>query len=114
MHNSVLEREMQRVVLNRRNSLFAGNPGGCRTASILPSLTGSCRSRDLGAQIYFTQLSTDQSQIRKSQLSNLPPRSVEAVSIGTPAFVSTCPSHGHSTKVLQPAIRFQAENLLCS
>ena len=100
---------MQHVVLNRRNSLFVGNPGGCRTASILPSLTGACRIRD-----NFTQLSTDQSQIRKSQLSNFLPRSVEAVSTGTPAFVITCPSHGHATKVVQPAIRFQAENLLCS
>jgi transposase len=33
--NNVSEREMKRVVLNRKNSLFVGNPRGGRTAAIL-------------------------------------------------------------------------------
>jgi hypothetical protein len=37
--NNVSEREMKRVVLNRKNSLFVGNPRGGRTAAILASLT---------------------------------------------------------------------------
>ena len=33
--NNISEREMKRVVLNRKNSLFVGNPRGGRTAAIL-------------------------------------------------------------------------------
>ena len=42
--NNISEREMKRVVLNRKNSLFVGNPRGGRTAAILASLTSTCRS----------------------------------------------------------------------
>ena len=35
--NNVSEREMKRVVLNRKNSLFVGNAGGGRSAAILAS-----------------------------------------------------------------------------
>ena len=35
--NNVSEREMKRVVLNRKNSLFVGNPRGGRTAAIWPA-----------------------------------------------------------------------------
>ena len=54
--NNVSEREMKRVVLNRKNSLFVGNPRGGRTAAILASLTSSCRRHDLDPQLYFMQL----------------------------------------------------------
>ena len=39
--NNVSVREMKRVVLNRKNSLFVGNARGGRTAAILASLTSS-------------------------------------------------------------------------
>jgi hypothetical protein len=54
--NNVSEREMKRVVLNRKNSLFVGNPRGGRTAAILASLTSSCRRHDMDPQLYFMQL----------------------------------------------------------
>jgi transposase len=54
--NNVSEREMKRVVLNRKNSLFVGNPRGGRTAAILASLTSSCRRHDADPQLYFMQL----------------------------------------------------------
>jgi len=54
--NNVSEREMKRVVLNRKNSLFVGNPRGGRTAAILASLTSSCRRHDMDPQLYFIQL----------------------------------------------------------
>jgi transposase len=54
--NNVSEREMKRVVLNRKNSLFVGNPRGGRTAAILASLTSTCRRHDVDPQIYLTQL----------------------------------------------------------
>ncbi|MHB1960168.1 MAG: IS66 family transposase [Acidobacteriaceae bacterium] len=41
--NNISEREMKRVVLHRKNSLFEGNPRGGRTAAVLASLTSSCR-----------------------------------------------------------------------
>jgi hypothetical protein len=53
---SVSEREMKRVVLNRKNSLFVGNPRGGRTAAILASLTSSCRRHEMDPQLYFMQL----------------------------------------------------------
>jgi transposase len=57
--NNVSEREMKRVVLNRKNSLFVGNPLGGRTAAILASLTSTCRRHDVDPQLYLTQLLTD-------------------------------------------------------
>jgi transposase len=54
--NNVSEREMKRVVLNRKNSLFVGNARGGRTAAILASLTSSCRRHDIDPQLYLTQL----------------------------------------------------------
>ena len=54
--NNISEREMKRVVLNRKNSLFVGNARGGRTAAILASLTSSCRRHDIDPQLYLTQL----------------------------------------------------------
>jgi len=67
--NNVSEREMKRVVLNRKNSLFVGNPRGGRTAAILASFTSTCRRHDIDPQLYLTQLLTNLSQVRKSELS---------------------------------------------
>ena len=68
--NNVSEREMKRVVLNRKNSLFVGNPRGGRTGAILASLTSTCRRHDVDPQLYLTQLLTNLSQVRKSELPN--------------------------------------------
>ena len=54
--NNVSEREMKRVMLNRKNSLFVGNPRGGRTSAILSSLTSTCRRNDVDPQLYLTQL----------------------------------------------------------
>jgi hypothetical protein len=54
--NNVSEREMKRMVLTRKNSLFAGNERGGRTAAILASLTSTCRRHDVDPQLYLTQL----------------------------------------------------------
>jgi transposase len=54
--NNASEREMKRIVLNRKNSLFAGNERGGRTAAILSSITSTCRRHDIDPQRYLTQL----------------------------------------------------------
>ena len=54
--NNVSEREMKRVVLTRKNSLFVGNPRGGRTAAILASLASTCRRHEIDPQLYLTQL----------------------------------------------------------
>jgi hypothetical protein len=41
--NNVSEREMKRLVLKPKSSLFVGNSRGGRTAAILASLTSSPR-----------------------------------------------------------------------
>src|ERR1700737_5130377 len=41
--NNVSEREMKRVVLNRKDYLFVGNPRGGRTAATLPAWPSSRR-----------------------------------------------------------------------
>ena len=66
--NNISEREMKRVVLNRKNSLFVGNPRGGRTAAILASLTSTCRRHDIDPQLYLTQLLTNLPILHVSQL----------------------------------------------
>ena len=80
--NNVSEREMKRVVLNRKNSLFVGNPRGGRTAAILASLTSTCRRHDIDPQLYLTQLMTNLSQVRKSELSNWLPDQWKRIQAG--------------------------------
>ena len=57
--NNISEREMKRVVLHRKNSLFVGSARGGRTAAILASLTSTCRRHDVDPQLYLTQLLTN-------------------------------------------------------
>lgn len=66
--NNVSEREMKRVVLNRKNSLFVGNPRGGRTAAILASLTSTCRRHEVDPQLYITQLLMNLPQAKVSEL----------------------------------------------
>lgn len=54
--NNVSEREMKRIVLNRKNSLFVGNPRGGETAAILASFTSTCKRHQINPQHYLTQL----------------------------------------------------------
>lgn len=66
--NNASEREMKRVVLNRKNSLFVGHPRGGRTAAILSSLTSTCRRHDLDPHMYLTQLLVNLPTTPASQL----------------------------------------------
>ncbi len=66
--NNASEREMKRVVLNRKNSLFVGNARGGRTAAILASLTSSCRRHEVDPQRYLTQLLVNLPTARLSEL----------------------------------------------
>ena len=54
--NSVSEREMKRVVLNGKNSLFVGNKRGGRPSAILASLTSTCRRHEVDPLVHLTQL----------------------------------------------------------
>jgi hypothetical protein len=62
------EREMKRVILNRKNSLFVGNPRGGKTAAILAIRTSTCRRHDIDPQLYFTQLLTNLPATLRSDL----------------------------------------------
>ena len=66
--NNVSEREMKRIVLNRKNSLFVGNERGGQTAAILASLTSTCRRHGIDPQHYLTQLLTNLPDTPISQL----------------------------------------------
>jgi transposase len=66
--NNVSEREMKRVVLNRKNSLFVGNARGGRTAAILASLTSTSRRHDVDPQLYLTQLLMNLPAARMNEL----------------------------------------------
>jgi transposase len=68
--NNVSEREMKRIVLNRKNSLFVGNPRGGRTAAILASLTSTCRRHEVDPQLYLTQLLMNLPEAKVSELSD--------------------------------------------
>lgn len=67
--NNVSEREMKRVVLNRKNSLFVGNARGGRTAAILASLTSTCQRHEIDPQIYLTQFLTNLPLKSRAELS---------------------------------------------
>jgi hypothetical protein len=67
--NNASEREMKRVVLNRKNSLFVGNAHGGRTAAILASLTSTRRRHDVDPQLYLTQLLMNLPAAQMSELS---------------------------------------------
>jgi hypothetical protein len=68
--NNESEREMKRICLNRKNSLFVGNERGGQTAAILSSLTSTCRRHNIDPQRYLTQLLTNLPATPISQLSN--------------------------------------------
>ena len=68
--NNVSEREMKRIILNRKNSLFVGNPRGGRTAAILASLASTCRRHEVDPQLYLTQLLMNLPQAKMSELSD--------------------------------------------
>jgi len=68
--NNESEREMKRICLNRKNSLFVGNERGGQTAAILSSLTSTCRRPGVNSQHYLTQLLTNLPAMPISQLSN--------------------------------------------
>src|ERR1700727_1951455 len=70
LDNNVSEREMKRVILNRKNSLFVGNPRGGRTAAILASLTSTCRRHEVDPQLYLTQLLMNLPETKMSELSD--------------------------------------------
>jgi transposase len=54
--NNISERDVKRIVLNRKNSLFVGNERGGQTAAILSSLTSTCNRHGVDPQRYLTQL----------------------------------------------------------
>ena len=66
--NNQSEREMKRIVLNRKNSLFVGYPRGGQTAAILASFTSTCRRHDVDPQIYLTHLLVNLPSLRISEL----------------------------------------------
>ncbi len=57
--DNIREREMKRVVLNRKNRPCVGNARGGRTAATLASLASTCRRHEIYPQIYFKQLLTN-------------------------------------------------------
>jgi F0F1-type ATP synthase beta subunit len=70
IENNVLEHEIKRAVLNRKDSLFLGNPRGGRTEAILAGLTSTRHRHDRDPQLYLTQLLTNVPQIRRTELPN--------------------------------------------
>lgn len=68
LDNNISEREMKRVVINRKNSLFVGNERGGRTMAILSSMTSTCRRLGIDTQLYLTQLITNMPVIKQSEL----------------------------------------------
>ena len=66
--NNISEREMKRVVINRKNSLFVGNERGGRTMAILSSFTSTCRRLGIDPQLYLTQLITNLPVVKQDEL----------------------------------------------
>jgi transposase len=92
LDNNVSEREMKRIVLNRKNSLFVGNPRGGRTAAILASLTSTCRRHDVDPQLYLTQLLMNLPQAKVSELPDWLPDHWKTRHVARMATLNTGPS----------------------
>ena len=71
--NTESEREMKRICLNRKNSLFVGNERGGHNAAILSSLTSTCRRHGIDPQRYLTQLLTNLPATSIRQIDDWPP-----------------------------------------
>ena len=83
--NNVSEREIKRIVLNRKNSLFVGNARGGATAAILSSLTSTCRRHGIDPQHYLTQLLTNLPDTPMSQLHTWLPDEWKKAHVTAPA-----------------------------
>ena len=70
LDNNISEREMKRIVLNRKNSLFVGHLRGGQTAAILSSITSTCRRHNIDPERYLTQLLINLPATPISQLSD--------------------------------------------
>jgi len=68
LDNNASEREMKRVVINRKNSLFVGNERGGKNAAILASFTSTCRRLGIDVQLYLTQLITNMPVIKPEEI----------------------------------------------
>jgi transposase len=68
LDNNQSEREMKRIVINRKNSLFVGNERGGRTMAILSSMTSTCRRLGIDTQLYLTQLTTNLPVIKQNDI----------------------------------------------
>jgi len=93
--NNVSEREMKRIVLNRKNSLFVGNARGGRTAAILASLTSTCRRHDLDPHLYLTQLLMNLPQAKMPDLPNWLPDQWKLRHTARIASLNTVPARHH-------------------
>ena len=70
LDNNQSEREMKRVVINRKNSLFVGNERGGKTAAILSSFTSTCRRLEIDPQLYLTQLISIMPILKQDQINH--------------------------------------------
>ena len=66
--NNVAEREMKRIALNRKNSLFVASERGGQTAAVLSSITSTCRRHGVDSQVYLTQLLVNLPDAKPSEL----------------------------------------------
>jgi len=96
--NNASEREMQRICLNRKNSLFVGNERGGQTAAILSSLTSTCRRHNIDPQRYLTQLLTNLPTTPISQLEQWLPDQWQRLN-PTQSERSVCVAHIEGTNV---------------
>ena len=68
LDNNISEREMKRVMLNRKNSLLIGNERGGMTMVILSSMTSTFRRLSIDTQLYLTQLIINIPTMKQSEL----------------------------------------------
>ena len=71
--NNVAERALRRVVIGRKNWLFAGSENGARRAAIIYSLVASCKMNDLDPFAYFKDVLDRVSTHPASQVDELLP-----------------------------------------
>ncbi len=71
--NNAMEREIRSIAVGRKNWMFTGSARGGKVAAELYSLMNTCRSMDINAEAYLTDVLQRLSTTKSSQVADLTP-----------------------------------------
>jgi hypothetical protein len=82
LDTNIVERSIRPIVLNRKNTLFAGHDQGAENWAAIASLVETCKLYGVDPQAYFADVLTKARQ----SLARISPRRAHALGLGSTAF----------------------------